>query len=270
MLAFDAYAPAQVASRVRAGGVTKVRLPLASSLALAVLAGAFIGIGAAFSTVAVAGSTLPFGLTRLIAGVTFSLGLILVVVAGAELFTGNNLVAIAWASRAVTTTEMMRSWLIVYVGNFIGAVVTALLVFWSGVWQAGGGAAGDQAVLMAAAKCELTWEAAFIRGVLCNALVCMAIWLAYAGRSVTDRILAIVWPISAFVALGFEHSVANMYIIPLGMLIDDGRTAGLGAQGFIGNLVPVTFGNIAGGTLLVAAIYWFVYLRPDTTTRAPS
>jgi formate/nitrite transporter len=240
------------------------------SFALAVLAGAFIGMGAAFSTLAMTGSDPAFGVTRVIGGVTFSLGLILVVVAGAELFTGNNLVAMAWASRAISTGHVLRNWVIVFAGNFVGAMGTAMLVLWSGAWKLGDNAVGMNALRIAVAKCEIGWSEAFFRGVLCNALVCLAVWLSHSARSTTDRILAVLWPITAFVALGFEHSVANMYMIPLGLFLEgrpevatglDGLGA-LSATGFVNNLVPVTLGNIAGGTLLVAGIYWFIYLRP--------
>ncbi len=191
------------------------------------------------------------------------------VVAGAELFTGNNLVAMAWASHAVSSRQLLRNWAIVYVGNFVGAVATALLVYWTGIWKLAGTAVGQNAYQIAAAKCALPWFEALARGVACNALVCLAVWLSHSGRSTTDKILAIVWPIAAFVALGFEHSVANMYFIPFGMLLGSQgaiTAAAPGVQapdlaGFLGNLLPVTIGNILGGTLLVAGIYWFVYLR---------
>lgn len=266
----DAYAPRQIAQKVRDVGVTKARLPAADSLALAVLAGAFIGLGAAFATLTMTGAGTGFGLTRVIGGVTFCLGLILVVVAGAELFTGNNLVAMAWASRAITTGQVMRNWALVYVGNLVGAVGTALLVLWTGTWALGDGAVGANALRIAVAKCQIGWTEAFFRGVLCNALVCLAVWLATSARTTTDRILAVLWPITAFVALGFEHSVANMYFIPYGWLLKgrpevaagiEGLDA-LSLQGFVHNLVPVTLGNIVGGTLLVAGVYWFIYLRP--------
>lgn len=273
---FDAYAPAEIAARVRDGGVVKARLALVDSFALAVLAGAFIAIGGAFATLAMTGSTLPFGATRVLGGITFSLGLILVVVAGAELFTGNNLVAMAWASRAISTRELLRNWAVVYLGNLVGAIATALLVLASGTLALGGGAVGEGALRIAVAKCEIGWTEAFFRGVLCNALVCIAVWLAHSARSTTDRILAVLWPITAFVALGFEHSVANMYFIPLGLLLKAEAGAGIVADGgpltvggFVGNLVPVTLGNIVGGTLLVAGIYWFVYLRSSAWTEPP-
>lgn len=266
----DAYAPQAIADRVLNVGVSKARLGLMDSLALAVLAGAFIGLGAAFATMAMTETGLGLGPTRVLGGVAFSLGLILVVVAGAELFTGNNLVAMAWASGSVTSGQLARNWFVVYAGNFVGAAGTALLVFLSQTWSDIGGAVGLSAVGIAAAKTQLGFGEAFVRGVLCNALVCLAVWLCHSGRSTTDKILAIVWPIAAFVALGFEHSVANMYFIPLGMLLASdpalAAAAGMGAEsitmsGLAWNLTPVTLGNIVGGTLLVAGVYWFVYLR---------
>jgi len=275
----DAYAPAEVARRVLDVGVAKARLAVPDALALALLAGAFIAMGAAFATVAMTEPGLGFGPTRVLGGLVFSLGLILVVVAGAELFTGNNLVAMAWASRAITTRQMMRNWALVYVGNFVGAVGTVLLVFWTRTWTASAGSVGLNAVRIAAAKCDLGFIEAFARGLLCNALVCLAVWLCQSGRSTTDKILAIVWPITAFVALGFEHSIANMYFIPYGILLKsrpeilaaaaDGAvmTDNLTLAGFAANLIPVTLGNIVGGTLLVAGIYWFVYLRRHVVTR---
>jgi formate/nitrite transporter len=268
---FDAYQPAEIAVRVREVGVAKARL--SSANVLAVLAGAFIALGAMFSTVAISGVDAGFGLRRLLAGTTFSLGLVLVVVAGAELFTGNNLIAMAWASRQITTRDVLRSWSLVYLGNLIGSLGTALLFLWSGVWKMSGGAVGATALRIAAAKCELPFAEAFFRGVLCNALVCLAVWLCFSARTTTDKIVSIVLPITAFVALGFEHSVANMYFIPLGILLQRSAAGtdllsaspheAFGWLDFVANLVPVTLGNIVGGTLLVAGVYWFVYLRGD-------
>ena len=270
----DAYAPADMAQRVVRVGVAKAKLKAADSLILAVLAGAFIGLGAAFATLATTNPELGFGPTRVLGGVAFSLGLILVVVAGAELFTGNNMVAMAWASRLITTRQVLRNWTLVYLGNFVGAVFTVFLVYYSGIWALGGHGVGANAIGIAAAKCDLTWMEAFFRGILCNALVCLAVWLCHSARSTTDKILAIIWPITGFVALGFEHCIANMYFIPLGILLKadagileaigagPGSFPSLGVEGFTDNIVAVTLGNIVGGTLLVAGVYWFAYLRP--------
>lgn len=276
----DAYAPAEMAQRVLQVGVAKARLPMADSLILAVMAGAFIGLGAAFATLTMTGSPMGFGPTRVLGGVAFSLGLILVVVAGAELFTGNNLVAMAWASKQIRTRKVARNWILVYIGNFVGSVGTALLVFWSGTLALGDNAVAVNAIQIAIGKVELSWTEAFVRGILCNALVCLAVWLCNSARSTTDKILAIVWPIAGFVALGFEHCIANMYFIPLGILLKtdselmgslgilpDGL-AGLSATGLTHNLIPVTLGNIVGGTLLVAGVYWFAYLRPKEGKKA--
>ena len=255
-------------------GASKVGLDLASTFVLAVLAGAFIAMGAMFATVATAGDELPYGIDRLVGGLVFSLGLILVVVAGAELFTGNNLIVMAWASRRITTYRLLRNWAIVYVGNFVGAIATAGLVFAARQYRFGDGAVGQQALAIASAKTSLGFGQAIVLGILCNALVCIAVWLTYSARSVTDKILAVIPPIAAFVAAGFEHSVANMYFIPFGLFVrtDDAWIASapeLPASGdlswdafFVDNLLPVTIGNVVGGTVLVAALYWFVYLRP--------
>jgi formate transporter len=271
----DAYAPREMAQRVVNVGVAKARLRAADSLILAVLAGAFIGLGAAFATVATTNPELGFGPTRVLGGVAFSLGLILVVVAGAELFTGNNLVAMAWASRLVSTRHLLRNWTLVYLGNFVGAVGTALLVYHSGTLALGGYAVGANAIAIAAAKCDLGWMEAFSRGILCNALVCLAVWLCHSARTTTDKILAIIWPITAFVALGFEHCIANMYFIPLGILLKGNpefmaslsqtpsALDSLAWGGVANNLIPVTLGNIVGGTLMVAGVYWFAYMRNE-------
>lgn len=261
----DAYAPAQIAMRVREVGETKAAMPVLTMFALAVLAGAFISLGALFFTVTVTAGTIgqpaAFGLTRLAGGITFSLGLILVVVGGAELFTGNNLIAMAWASGRITTGQVIRNWGWVYLGNLVGALGTAALVWLTGVQTLGDGAVGETMVRIARAKISLDPVSAVARGILCNVLVCLAVWLCMGARSVTDKILAVVFPITAFVACGFEHSVANMYFLPIGVALAAGSSAPLSVAGAISNLALVTIGNVIGGTLLVALVYWTVYLR---------
>jgi formate transporter len=278
-LALDALLPAEMAARAEQAGVKKAAMDAVGMFVLAVLAGAFIGLGALFATTVTsgAGDSLPYGVTRLLAGVVFSLGLILVIVGGAELFTGNTLIAMAWADGQVGTRALLRNWAIVYAGNFVGAVATAVLVFVGGQYTFGGGAVGATALATANAKVELGFVQAIALGVLCNALVCLAVWLTLSARTTADKILAIVPPISAFVAAGFEHSVANMYFIPIGLLIKAaapvsfwaaiGKTPSdypaLTVQAFLlDNLLPVTIGNVIGGALLVGAVYWFIYLRP--------
>jgi formate/nitrite transporter len=264
-LTFDAYAPAQIALRVREVGVTKATMPVLTMFALAILAGAFIALGSLFFTMTMTTGTTgqppAFGLMRLAGGLTFSLGLILVVVGGAELFTGNNLIAMAWASGRVTTQQVMRNWGWVYLGNLVGAVGTAVLVWLAGVQTMGDGAVGETMVQIARSKIALDPVSALARGVLCNVLVCLVVWLCMGARTVTDKILAIVFPITAFVACGFEHSVANMYFLPIGVALATGTSAPLSVTGAFSNLVLVTLGNVLGGTVLVALVYWSVYLR---------
>src|SRR5579859_203023 len=253
-------------------GETKVGLSAANTLALGVLAGAFIALGAIFATTVTAGgANLPYGVSRLLAGVAFSLGLILVVVAGAELFTGNNLIVMAWAGRRVSTARLLRNWVLVYIGNFAGAIATAGLLYVGKQYTFGNGAVGEQAVAIASGKTSLGFVQAIALAAFCNALVCLAVWLAYSARTTTDKILAIIPPISAFVASGFEHSVANMFFIPMGLLVKSNHAfvaahqmpANLTWARFLwANLLPVTIGNILGGALMVGAVYWFVYLRP--------
>jgi len=261
---FDAYAPEQIAMRVREVGVTKATMPVLTMFALAVLAGAFIALGALFYTVTVTTGNevaVPFGLLRLAGGLTFSLGLVLVVVGGAELFTGNNLIAMAWASGRVTTQQVMRNWGWVYLGNLVGAIGTAALVWLAGVHRMSDGAVGETMVQIARSKIALDPVSALARGILCNVLVCLAVWLCMGARSVTDKILAIVFPITAFVACGFEHSVANMYFLPIGVALAAGTSAPLSVADAVSNLALVTIGNVLGGTVLVALVYWSVYLR---------
>jgi formate/nitrite transporter len=259
----DAHSPREIAHSVESLGVAKARTDAVTLLVLAVLAGAFISLGALLFTVVVTGSDLGFGLTKLVGGLSFCLGLILVVVAGAELFTGNNLLAMAWASGLIRTREVLRNWVIVYAGNVLGSLGTVAIVLWADVASLGGGAVGETAVRIAHAKAELGAGEAFARGVLCNTLVCLAVWLAMGGRSVTDKVLAIVFPITAFVAIGLEHSIANWFFLPYGATLDD--TVALAGVGR--NLVFVTAGNIVGGTLLVAGVYWVAYLRGERGAR---
>lgn len=263
----DAYPPPQIAERVCQVGLAKVTVPVPTMIALALLAGAFISLGALFYTVTVTigreSAAVPFGLIRLAGGLTFSLGLVLVVVGGAELFTGNNLIAMAWAAGCVRTSQVAKNWLWVYIGNLLGAVGTAALVWLAGVHTLGDGSVGETMVQIARNKVALDPVSAVARGILCNVLVCLALWLCMGARSVADKILAIVFPISAFVACGFEHSVANMYFLPVGIVLASSTTTPIPLADAIGNLALVTLGNILGGTVLVALVYWFVYLREE-------
>ena len=287
----DALLPQEMATRAEYLGVRKAEMPFLKMFMLAVLAGAFIALGAIFATTVSAGSMaittasgdaafstgLPFGVTRLLAGLVFSLGLILVVVGGAELFTGNNLIVMAWASGKVTGRALLRNWVIVYFGNFIGAIGTAALMFFTRQYTFGANSIGIAALKTGVAKSELTFIQAIALGILCNALVCMAVWLTFSARTTVDKIAAIVFPITAFVAAGFEHSIANMYFIPYALFIkmfdpDFIKTVGdkvphldklTWSAFWLNNLLPVTIGNIIGGAVLVAAVYWAIFLRSE-------
>jgi formate transporter len=228
--------------------------------ALGVLAGGFIGFGALYYTVVACDPSLGFAAQRILGGLVFSLGLILVVVAGAELFTGNNLMVMAWVSRKISGRDLFRNLAIVYFANLAGAAGLAAIVALSGHAQMNGGAIGETAIEIAKAKVSMSFQEAFFKGVLCNILVCLAVWLALAGRHVIDKVAAIIFPVSAFVAAGFEHCVANMYFIPLGIFL--GGDGDLSWASFVwNNLVPVTLGNLVGGAGMVGLVYWIIYRR---------
>jgi formate/nitrite transporter len=286
----DALLPADMAAKAEAIGIKKAALPFWNMFVLAILAGAFIALGAIFATTVSAGSIaikdaagaaafstgLPYGVVRLLTGLVFTLGLILVVVGGAELFTGNNLILMAFMDNKVTFGQLMRNWGIVYLGNFVGSIATAALMFFSKQYTFGNGSIGLNILNIGEAKTNLGFVQAIALGIMCNALVCLAVWLCYSARSTTDKILSIIPPISAFVAAGFEHSVANMYFIPIALFVKTWgdpkffETIGKTAENFphltwgnffVSNLLPVTIGNIIGGAFMVGLVYWFVYLR---------
>jgi formate/nitrite transporter len=270
----DALLPPEMAKRAEYLGVRKAEAPRLATFTLAVLAGAFISLGAVFATTVAAGASgvVPYGIVRLLAGLVFTVGLVLVIVGGAELFTGNNLIVMAWAGRKVTTRGLLGNWTIVYAGNFLGAVATAVLMFLTRQYTFGGGSVGAVALNTAVTKVGYTFLQAVALGVLCNALVCLAVWLTFSARSTIDKIAAIILPIAAFVAAGFEHSIANMYFVPIALFIKDFDPAFTAASGIdvsnltwstflVDNLIPVTLGNIIGGAVLVAAVYWFVFLH---------
>lgn len=288
----DALLPPDMAQKAETIGVKKANMPTGRLLLLAILAGAFIALGAIFATtVSVGGitvkdaagavvstSSIAYGLTRLLMGLAFSLGLILVVVGGAELFTGNNLIVMAFMSRKIAFRQLLRNWGIVYAGNFLGSVLTAGIMFLTGQYLQGNGGLGLNALNIANAKAGINFLPALCSGIMCNALVCLAVWMTYSARTTTDKILAIIPPITAFVAAGFEHSVANMYFIPIGLFIKNwgtpaffesiGKAAGdfsnlTWGNFFITNLIPVTLGNIIGGAVMVGAVYWYAYLRKN-------
>ncbi len=254
----DAYAPREIAARIERAGVAKAQLPLQAMFVLALLAGAFIGLGAMYCVVVRADASLGLAARQLLAGLAFALGLLLVIVAGAELFTGNNLLVMAWADRRISGPQLLRNWLVVLAGNAVGAFGLALLVYWSGHPAMHGGAIGAEYLRIAQAKTAQAPLQGFLLGVLCNALVCLAVWMAMAGRSVADKAVAVVFPVSAFVAAGFEHSIANLYLLPMAMLLQ-GADGGLAWGMVLRSLLPVLAGNLVGGSLLVGLVYHLVY-----------
>jgi formate transporter len=272
----DALLPPEMALACEAAGATKAGRDALALIVLGVLAGAFIALGAMFMTVVLAGSgELPWGVARLLAGLVFSLGLILVIVGGAELFTGDSLMIVACASRRITLSALLRAWTLVYFGNIAGAMGSAALVFLAGQHGFGGGAVGKTALTVASAKAALPTVQLFFLAVLCNVLVCLAVWMSFGARSTTDKIMVIVPPVAAFVAAGFEHSIANLYLLPYGLALKAwagaefwtaiGQSAGaypeLTIAGALHNIAVATTGNLVGGSLMVGAVYWFVYLR---------
>lgn len=252
----DAYSPAEIATRVETAGVRKAKLALVPTLVLAILAGAFIAFGALLFTIVTTDSGLGFGPERLLGGLAFSLGLILVLIGGAELFTGNSLIVFAWADRKISFPSLMRNWGLVYLGNFVGASATAAIIYWSGIYKLADGEVAATAIGIAENKVSLSPIEAFIRGVLCNVMVCLAVWLCFSARTVSGKVFAIVFPVTGFVAMGFEHSIANMFFMPTGWLLGS-QVVEIG--NYASNLLFVTIGNIFGGGVLVALVYWLVY-----------
>jgi formate/nitrite transporter len=267
LFGFDAFSPKEIAHKVESIGVAKARLPLLPMFLLGILAGAFIGMGGLCFVLVKSDLSLSFAVSQLLGGLVFSLGLILVVVAGAELFTGNNLLVMAWVDNKISSRELLTNWIVVCVANFVGAAGLAILVFFSGHTDMNNGEIARQYVNIAVSKTNLSFSTALFKGVLCNVLVCMAVWMAVAGRSVIDKIVAIIFPITAFVAAGFEHSIANMYLIPMGMLIEgfsgiETSTNTITVAGlFLHNLLPVILGNLLGGSVFVALVYSVIYRR---------
>jgi formate/nitrite transporter len=277
----DCRPPAEMAAKMETAGITKAKGDTLTLSLLGILAGLFIGLGAMFCTLVTTDIQIGFGLSKLLGGVVFCLGLILVVLAGAELFTGNALMVASRASGKIGLSQLFRNWSIVYFTNLFGALLLVLVVFYSRFWVLDAYKVGANALLIANAKVNLPFWTAFSRGILCNALVCLAVWLCFGARTTVDKIFAILFPITAFVACGFEHSIANMYFIPMGIVlagqaevlkaagVTASQVTNLNVLGFINNLIPVTLGNIVGGTF-IGSIYWLIYLRKERATEAIS
>ena len=258
-------------------GKAKANLSISRMILLGILAGAFIAFGSELAIIVTHDMQkyLGVGFSRFIFGSVFSVGLMLIVIAGGELFTGNSLLIMGVLSREVSLKKMIRNWLWVYFANFLGSLLLVWLIFETGLWKTSNFAVGAEALMIANTKVNFSFGEAFFRGIGCNWLVCLAIWLSVASRDITGKILGIYFPIMAFVALGFEHSIANMFFIPMGLLLKNdidlltmsgltGKLEALNLKGlFIDNLIPVTLGNIIGGSFFVAFVYWFLYLRKN-------
>jgi formate/nitrite transporter len=260
LFGFNAYAPEEVAALVRKSGVKKAGLPLLPQLMLAMLGGAFIGLGALYYVIVRSDPTLGYAAKQVLGGGVFCLGLVMVVVAGAELFTGNNLLVMARAQGLISSGQVLRNWTIVLFGNLVGAVGLAVLVYFADHAAMNDGEIGYAYLKIAASKASLPFWTAFFRGVLCNALVCLGVWMSMAGRSVTDKVIALVFPISAFIAAGFEHSVANLYFFSMALLLEPAVGAVM-VPDMVRNLVAVVLGNAIGGGVLVGLVYYLIYVR---------
>jgi len=280
MVEFDCKTPATIADTLtRSVCIKKTQESALRLTILGIFAGVYIGFGAQLAIMVThdMASFLGVGMAKLMGGAVFSVGLMLVVIAGAELFTGNNLILLSVLDRQVGVGRLLRSWGIVYLANLAGSLLLVLLIYWSDLWKTDGGLVGAKALSIANGKVNLTFLAAFTRGILCNWLVCLAVWMAVSARAVVGKIFAIFFPIMAFVASGFEHSVANMFFIPMGLVLKGHvaivSAAGLADKlshltigGMVMNLIPVTLGNIIGGAFFVATLYWIVYIRKGKNT----
>jgi formate transporter len=267
----DAYTPSEMAYRVESVGTYKASMSVYRMMVLGILAGAFISLGAMNYL-----NGMAQGLPKLVSSVLFTLGLVLCIVGGAELFTSNNLIAMAWAQGKVRTRAVMRNWFWIYFSNLIGCIGTVGLAYASGILHTVDLNFGAQALKVAVTKTGLPMHEIFFKGILCNVLVCLGVWICYAARSVTDRIVALLLPISAFVNLGFEHCIANMFFIPLGFLaaqdpavvaashIPPDMLTHLTSANFLKNIVAATAGNILGGSVFVGGMYYMVYMRSDS------
>lgn len=281
----DAYSPAEIQDKVEKLGVKKAHMPFLPELVLAIVAGGSIGLGGMFFAIVLGDPSLGYAAQRLLGGVVFTLGLGLVMIAGAELFTGNCLIVMAWANRQVSTGEVLKNWTIVWFGNLIGALGLVFLLWMCHFPDLNNGNVGLGLLKLAISKMSPDAVTIFFKGVMCNILVCLGVWLAYAGRSVADKMAGMVFPVAAFIAAGFEHCIANMLFLPMAwlMVLTGHVPAGVDVSvitfaNIVHNLIPATLGNIVGGGGFVGAIYWLIYrkglggitpLPPSSTAGTP-
>ncbi len=275
--------PAEILNASINSGISKTDSSFRKLFIMGIMAGAYIafaGAGANMAGFNLLMSPETFGLGRILTGTVFASGLIMVVLAGAELFTGNSLITLAVLEKKTTVTKMLRNWIIVYIANFIGSVLIAFMVYKTGLFSSGGDMLGAFTVKVAAGKVNMSFSQCFVSGILCNWLVCLAVWSSTGADSTIGKIFAAFFPIWLFVTAGFEHSVANMYFIPAGIFASSNETfaalsglmpdslANLTWQGmFMNNLIPVTLGNIVGGAVFVAMGYWMALQKKDEKTK---
>ena len=269
----DCRSAAALLTQAQNVAITKSKLPMGRAFALSILAGMMIGSGALFMLLVKGDSTLPFAASQVLGGLCFALGLICVVVAGSELFTGNALMVAAALDKKIAWADMLKNWLVVWVGNFVGSCLLVLIVMGAATATMNGGAVGNAMINVAYSKIALDPGVILFRGILCNWLVCLAVWMGFAGRTVIDKIFTCIFPVMAFVACGFEHCVANMFFLPMGVAtlntfgyvgdIDpaklDAINQALTASGVFYNVGLATLGNIIGGAVLVGVLYWVSY-----------
>ncbi|HEY0328473.1 MAG TPA: formate/nitrite transporter family protein [Rhodopseudomonas sp.] len=268
ILGSDAYSPAEIQDKVEKLGVKKARMPFLPEFMLSIIAGGSIGLGGMFFVIVLADATLGFAIQRVLGGVVFSLGLALVMIGGAELFTGNCLIVMAWWNGQIRTGEVIRNWIVVWVGNLVGALGLVFLLYMAHFADLNNGGTGTAMLKLAIGKMSPDAVTIFFKGILCNLLVCLGVWLAYASRSVADKMAGMVLPVACFVAAGFEHCVANMFFLPMAWLLaETGHVpAGLDVSvitlfNIMHNIIPATLGNIVGGAGFVGLIYWAIYRK---------
>jgi formate/nitrite transporter len=264
----EAYSPAEIQDKVEKLGVKKARMPFLPEFMLSIVAGGSIALGGMFFVIILADPTLGFAFQRLFGGIVFALGLALVMIGGAELFTGNCLIVMAWSNGQIRTGELLRNWTVVWFGNLVGALGIVFLLFMAHFADLNSGNVGTAIVKLAVGKLTPDMTTIFFKGILCNILVCLGVWLAYAGRSVADKMSGMVLPVACFVAAGFEHCVANMFFLPMAWVLSETGHVAAGVDvsaitmaNIVHNLIPATLGNIVGGAGFVGGIYWLIYRK---------
>jgi formate/nitrite transporter len=266
----DVLTPAETEAKLETIGLNKVNMPLTRSILLGILAGLFIGMGGMMLGLVLSTPDIPFFVTRITGGLVFCIGLVLVLLSGAELFTGNNLIIAATLSKKVTWGAYSKNLVLIWVTNLIGSLIAVAIVYFSGFGDMNGGAVATTYANLAAAKVAIPPLTLFFKALLCNMLVCLAVWMSFAGRTFVDKFFAVLFPITAFVACGGEHSVANMFFLPLGYVYNlvGGGLAAIDLGGIVYNLGVVTIGNMVGGIVFVGIFYWGAFHKKAKVSSA--